>query len=96
MSRLLQCRALHGGIHDGAEHLGFSDLGIVYEHFLPNFEGHDQTFGTIDATRLIAISRAYALTFFGKHLRGDAAPLLDEPSGRAPKDFPEITFTRKP
>ena len=63
---------------------------------MPEFQEHEETFGRIDPARLIAIDRAYALAFFGKHLRGDAAPLLDEASGGAPKDFPEILFTRRP
>lgn len=79
----------------GATHMGFSDLELLGKHFM--IPGYEQSSGSIDAARLIAISRAYVLAFFGKHLRGDAAPLLDVPSGSAPKDFPEITtFMRRP
>jgi hypothetical protein len=34
------------------------------------------------------IQNVYVLTFFDKHLRGMAAPLLDGPS----PDYPEVVF----
>ena len=44
--------------------------------------------GPIDASRAHRIINAYTLAFFDRHLRGQAAPLLDGPS----PDYPEVAF----
>jgi hypothetical protein len=41
---------------------------------------------------VIAISNAYTIAFFRKHLVGADEPLLD---GASP-DYPEVTFAKRP
>jgi hypothetical protein len=67
----------------GARHTNFGDPSL-YGGLLEGFgEG-----GTIDGKRMAEIQNVYVLTFFDKHLRGMAAPLLDGPS----PDYPEVVF----
>lgn len=44
--------------------------------------------GPIDPSRMAEITTAYTLAFFGKHLKGEASPLLDGPS----PEYPEVEF----
>lgn len=47
--------------------------------------------GSINAQRGFDIINAYSLAFFGQHLEGHPAALLDGPS----KDYPEVTFSSR-
>jgi predicted dienelactone hydrolase len=66
----------------GTDHLSFTDAPVILRHFgLPNE-------GDIPDARSQAVTRAYLAAFFGRHLRGEAQPLLDGPSPL----HPEVRF----
>lgn len=66
----------------GTQHPSFTDLGLVGEQLGLDFGA------TTPAVRGQAITAAYVRAFFGRHLRGEAQPLLDQPSSR----YPEVSF----
>ncbi len=49
-------------------------------------------FGSIAAARALAVTNAYDIAFFDKHLGGATVPLLDGKSAM----YPEVTFAKKP
>jgi pimeloyl-ACP methyl ester carboxylesterase len=70
-------------------HNTFCDVPLLAD----KFEGPEagQSFGgTIDPRRAISIINAYDLSFFEKHLKGTAEPLLVGPT-----PYPEVTFTKR-
>jgi hypothetical protein len=66
----------------GTVHQSFTDLGVFADQL-----GIDIG-ATIDATRALAITRAYTKAFFDLHLRGKPQPLMTAPSPH----YPEVTF----
>jgi hypothetical protein len=64
----------------GAVHNSFSDMPIIMPERYSNLE--------INAARALAITNAYILAFFDRHLRGRRQTLLE---GNAPR-FPEVTL----
>ncbi|GGY60149.1 lipase [Streptomyces omiyaensis] len=80
--------ALGGAKHwltvDRADHLGFSDAPVLFDHFgIPGG-------GDLPAGRAVAVTRAYVAAFFDEHLRGREQPLLDGPD----PSHPEVRFHR--
>jgi predicted dienelactone hydrolase len=72
----------------GSQHMGFSDLA-----FASPILRYSNILGSISPVRLAEITNAYLLAFFDKHLKGEAAPLL-EAGGSI---YPEVNFrTRTP
>jgi predicted dienelactone hydrolase len=72
----------------GATHGNYTDMGLWtplsrYAAVLVRYP-----IGGIDQRRMTQIENAYLLAFFDKHLKGEAAPLLDGPSSA----FPEVDF----
>jgi len=67
----------------GSRHASFGDPCLWGGLFTSFGEG-----ATIDGKRMAKIQNVYTLAFFDKHLRGLAAPLLDDPS----PDYPEVVF----
>jgi dienelactone hydrolase len=72
-------------------HMDYSDYSLIVKQFASASPAM-KWFGSGDYLRILAVSRAYNLAFFKKHLRGDPQPLLD---GSSPS-FPEATFKKKP
>jgi predicted dienelactone hydrolase len=66
----------------GMAHPSFTDIGLVGEQLGLDFGA------TTPAARGQAITAAYVRAFFDQHLRGQAQPLLDQPSSR----YPEVSF----
>jgi hypothetical protein len=66
----------------GMAHPSFTDIGLVGEQLGLDFGA------TTPAARGQAITAAYVRAFFDQHLRGQAQPLLDQPSPR----YPEVSF----
>lgn len=71
---------------DGSKHINHSDFSIVS----PLFQMMG-ALGSIEGYRMLAVTEAYVLAFFDKHLKGHAAPLLDAPS----VDYNEVIFKRR-
>ena len=68
----------------GMAHPSFTDIGLVGEQLGLDFGA------TTPAARGQAITAAYVRAFFDQHLRGQAQPLLAQPSSR----YPEVGFAR--
>ncbi|MFF2775551.1 alpha/beta hydrolase family protein [Streptomyces sp. NPDC058052] len=67
----------------GADHLGFSDAPVLFDHFgLPH--------GDLPTERAVSVTRAYVAAFFDEHLRDQDQPLLDGPDPA----HPEVRFHR--
>jgi hypothetical protein len=71
----------------GMFHADFSDGPL-----LSPFAARLGISGSLGAGRAHAIVDAYSVAFFDRHLRGQAAPLLD---GSDPR-FPEVLFAARP
>ena len=69
----------------GTFHLNYTDLPYTIAAPLGRALG---LIGPIDWRRAHAIINAYGLAFFDRHLKSEAAPLLDGPS----VDFPEAVI----
>jgi predicted dienelactone hydrolase len=69
---------------DGMQHPSFTDIGLVGEQVGLDF-GADTP-----AARGQAITAAYVRAFFDLHLRGQAQPLMEQPSAR----YPEVTIAQ--
>jgi hypothetical protein len=82
-----RARTSHALTVRGARHAGFLDA-----QFLPLRDGTPLKVmlgqASIDPGRMWRITSDYLLTFFGRHLDGRPAPLLDHP----PAAYPEVTF----
>ncbi len=68
---------------EGSKHMNFQDMPIV----VPGTKMIGMV-GSISADRMFQITNDYLLAFFGKHLNGEEAPLLNGPS----PDYPEAQF----
>jgi predicted dienelactone hydrolase len=68
---------------EGSKHMNFQDVAVV----MPGTKIIGMT-GSISAQRMFQITNHYLLTFFGKYLNGEDAPLLAGPS----TDYPEVDF----
>ncbi len=77
----------------GTVHGSFADPGLIFDSASMNALWGTPTSGQFLApARVSHIVRAYLLSFFNKHLRGEEDHLLDAPSA----DFPEVMqFLRK-
>ncbi len=67
----------------GSVHMGFSDAA-----FASPILRYSNILGAIDPQRMAEITNAYLLAFFDKHLKGEAAPLLEAPL----TIYPEVSF----
>jgi pimeloyl-ACP methyl ester carboxylesterase len=72
----------------GTRHLNFSDWNVLVP-WLRRTRTSLPVVGTIKTARALKIERAYLDAFFGRHLSGASAPLLDSPS-----PFPEVQLER--
>ncbi|SDT22302.1 Alpha/beta hydrolase family protein [Actinoplanes derwentensis] len=72
----------------GSAHLSFSDYQVLFHQIGLPADQIEQTVGSIDGDRSVAIQRAYVRAFFDRHLRGRPGTLLNGPSPR----YPEISF----
>jgi dienelactone hydrolase len=77
-------RRMRGGMYHvlvaGTAHASFSDAPLISPDKFPRIR--------IDAERALAITRAYVVAFFDRHLKGERVPLLDGPS----PEYPEATL----
>lgn len=67
----------------GTLHSDWSDV-TFWKQF-----GMNKATGDIDGRRMIDLSREYIGAFFGRHLRGEDAPILDAPA----EEWPEVEVT---
>jgi predicted dienelactone hydrolase len=65
----------------GSHHLNYTDFSLLAP--VVQVPG---VLGTVDPARMEAIMNAYLVAFFDRHLKGAAAPLLDQ----RPSPFPEV------
>jgi dienelactone hydrolase len=62
----------------GSTHYGYTDVGVLLSHLLPGIPQKLLGFGTIDAKRLVNITRVIELAFFDVYLKGyDKQDLFD-------------------
>jgi hypothetical protein len=76
---------------DQTEHGSFFDGDLLADYFLGP-AARQMSFGALDPRRATAISNAYTIAFFRRHLIGDAEPLLD---GNSPF-YPEVSLIARP
>ena len=55
----------------GSTHYGYTDVGILLDHFVPLIPSKYLGFGDIDAKRLVLITKAYEIAFFETYLKGE-------------------------
>ena len=55
----------------GSTHYGYTDVGILLDHFVPLIPSKYLGFGEIDAKRLVLITKAYEIAFFETYLKGE-------------------------
>jgi dienelactone hydrolase len=72
---------------NGTRHGSFTDIAFLLQQ-QPALQANLGGFTSITAERSWRVSSDYLLAFFGKHLRGEATPLLDGPDA----DYPEVVF----
>jgi pimeloyl-ACP methyl ester carboxylesterase len=53
----------------GSSHYGYTDVGLLLRHFVPLIPSEPLGFGTIDAKRLINITKSYEIAFFNVYLK---------------------------
>jgi predicted dienelactone hydrolase len=70
----------------GATHFSFTDLVLA----TPSLS-RIGLLGTIDGSRMLALTTDYVLAFFDRYLVGRREALLEGPTGR----YPEVTFLTK-
>ncbi len=93
-SRQIQSRLRNRGYNvviDGTTHFSFTDLPVLLDLggvSAARAAASGRPPGTLAAARNLEILNAFIGAFFEKHLRGQAAPLLDGNTGA----FPEVTF----
>lgn len=76
---------------EGAGHFNFTDK-VLWSPYLYHGKSYiPYDIGPINAQRMIEIKRAYLLSFFNRHLKGETTPLLDGSS----VSFPEVDFKFK-
>jgi hypothetical protein len=76
----------------GAQHLDFSDMGILAQGLVSRIPGFDPAslgLGTIEAARILVVQSAYLRAFFDAALEGASPAILKGPS----PEFPEVTLT---
>ena len=62
----------------GSTHYGYTDIGLLLHHFVPFIPQKILGFGTIDAKRLVTITKSYEIAFFDTYLKNASIePLLD-------------------
>jgi len=54
----------------GSSHYGYTDVGVLLSHLLPLIPQNLLGFGTIDAKRLVNITRVIELAFFDVYIKG--------------------------
>jgi hypothetical protein len=54
----------------GSSHYGYTDVGVLLSHLLPLIPSSTLGFGTVDAHRLIMITRFFEHAFFDVYLKG--------------------------
>ena len=62
----------------GSSHYGYTDVGLLLKHFVPLIPGEPLGFGTIEAKRLINITKSYEIAFFNVYLKGEPRERLLE------------------
>lgn len=76
----------------GAQHLDFSDMGILAQGLAARVPGLDPStlgLGTIDAARILTVQSVCLRAFFEAALDGSTPAILKGPS----PEFPEVTLT---
>lgn len=73
---------------DGTAHMDFSDLPALTALRPAGEPRQAYGLGTLAPGRSFALQSTYVLAFLDRHLRGEAAPLLDGPSAK----YPEVQF----
>ena len=53
----------------GSTHYGYTDVGLLLHHFVPLIPQKILGFGTIDAKRLVTITKSYEIAFFDTYLK---------------------------
>ena len=62
----------------GSTHYAFTDVGLLMSHFIPLIPPQYLLFGTIDAKRMVNITRSYCREFFDVYLKNEPVEnLLD-------------------
>ncbi len=60
----------------GSTHYGYTDVGVLLSHLLPYVPSNLLGFGTIDAKRLVNITRVIEQEFFNVYLKGEDEQIL--------------------
>ena len=55
----------------GSSHYGYTDVGVLLKHFVPLIPSEPLGFGTIEAKRLINITKSYEIAFFNVYLKDE-------------------------
>ena len=75
----------------GSSHYGYTDVGLLLRHFVPLIPAEPLGFGTIDAKRLINITKSYEIAFFNVYLKHEPLENLLKLSSM----FDEVTIDYK-
>ncbi len=75
----------------GSTHYGFTDIGILLDHFVPLIPSEPLGFGTINPKRLVNITKSYEIAFFEVFLKNAPINELINLSS----NFDEVIFIEK-
>ena len=75
----------------GSSHYGYTDIGILLNHFVPLIPSEPLGFGTIDAKRMVNITKSYEIAFFQVYLKNNFIEQLFNLS----ENFEEVIFLSK-
>ena len=76
---------------NGSTHFGYTDIGILLNHFVPLIPASILGFGSINAKRLVNITKSYELAFFETYLKN----MPKESMFNLSKIFSEVVFKYK-
>jgi len=75
----------------GSSHYGYTDIGILLDHFVPLIPAEPLGFGSINAKRLVNITKSFEIAFFEAYLKN----MSNEPIFELSNLFDEVIFNYK-